>query len=181
MHAPRNALLAIAVAAAAGSATAQHATKPGLWEIRANMKSSGGQMEQAMAEMRKQMDSMPPDQRKMMQDMLAKQGMAMGAGGPGMNIRRCITPEMAAQDDVPLQDGDCKQTITSRSAKALEVRFTCTDPQSSGTGRFAFVDAQNYTATVKTTTLVDGKKEQVDMDMAGKWLSPDCGKLSPAR
>lgn len=181
MLAPRTTLLAFALAAAAGAATAQPATQPGLWEIRSSFKSSGGQMEQAMAEMQKQMAGMPAEQRKMMQDMLAKQGMAMGAGGPGMNIRRCVTPEMAARDDIPVQEGDCKQTITSRSAKVLDMQFTCTNPPSSGTGRFTFVDARNYTANVKTTTVVDGRKEQMDMQMTGKWLSADCGKLAPQR
>lgn len=181
MHVPRSTLLAFALAGAAGTAVAQPATKPGLWEIRSSFKTSGGQMEQAMAEMQKQMASMPAEQRKMMQEMLAKQGMAMGAGGPGMNVQRCVTPEMAAQDDIPVQDGDCKQTIVSRSAKALDIRFTCTEPPSSGTGRFTFKDAQNYTATVKTSTMVDGKKELVDMEMTGQWLSADCGKLAPQR
>lgn len=174
-------LLAVLGAAVAGSALAQPATRPGLWEISSSIKSGSGEMEKAMAEMHKQMASMPPEQRKMMQDMLAKQGMAMGSGGKGMSMRRCITPEMAAKEDIPVQDGNCSQTITSRTAKAMELRFTCTDPQASGTGRFTFVDAQNYTANVKTTTVVDGKKEQMEMEMAGKWLSADCGSLKPVK
>jgi hypothetical protein len=38
--------------------------KPGLWEVTHKMQTSGGQMEQGMAQMQQQMASMPPEQRK---------------------------------------------------------------------------------------------------------------------
>ena len=57
--------------------------KPGLWEISNKMQSGSGEMEKAMAAAQKQMAAMPPEQRKMMQDMMAKQGVSLGAGGAG--------------------------------------------------------------------------------------------------
>eukprot|EP01034_Spumella_vulgaris_P000504 gene504-674_t len=68
------------LATACGLAAAQN-IKPGLWEISSKM---GGnpEMDQAMAQMQQQMAAMPPEQRKMMQDMMAKQGVNM-ATGPG--------------------------------------------------------------------------------------------------
>ena len=72
--------------------------KPGLWEM--NQKMGGNaEMDQAMAQMQKQMAGMSAAQRKQMEDMLAKQGMSMptaGAGG-GMALKVCVTPEMAAK------------------------------------------------------------------------------------
>lgn len=56
---------------------AAQSLKPGLWEINNKMQSSSGQVEKAMAEAQKQMAAMPPEQRKLMQDMMAKQGVAM--------------------------------------------------------------------------------------------------------
>ncbi|MCB2028402.1 MAG: DUF3617 family protein, partial [Rhodoferax sp.] len=45
--------------------------QPGLWELTSTMHSGSGQMEKAMAEAQKQMAALPPEQRKMMQDMMA--------------------------------------------------------------------------------------------------------------
>ena len=48
-----------------------------------------------MAQMQQQMASMTPEQRKMMQDMMGKQGVGIGAGGPcGMSVKVCMTKEM---------------------------------------------------------------------------------------
>ncbi len=71
---PNSTLLATIALAMATGAAAQ-TLKPGLWEINNKMQSGSGEMEQAMASMEKQMAGMPPQQRKQMQDMLAKQGM----------------------------------------------------------------------------------------------------------
>src|SRR4051794_26771635 len=76
----RHALAALALAAFCTGASAQQNMKPGLWEITTNMKSASGEMEKARAQMQQQMASMPPEQRKQMEDMMAKQGMKMGAG-----------------------------------------------------------------------------------------------------
>ena len=76
--------------------------KPGLWEITNKMGGSGDQgakMAAAMEQMQKQMASMPPEQRKQMEKMMAQQGMAPGAGG-GMATRICMTKEMAARNEL---------------------------------------------------------------------------------
>ncbi|HEX5391002.1 MAG TPA: DUF3617 domain-containing protein, partial [Burkholderiaceae bacterium] len=97
----RLSLITVLVALGASAAWAQ-STKPGLWEVQ-NKMGGNPEMDKAMAEMQKQLAAMPPEQRKMMQDMMAKQGGAMptpGAGG-GMAMKVCITPEMAARNDMP--------------------------------------------------------------------------------
>ena len=55
--------------------------KPGLWEISSIVQADGGTMAQEMAQMQKELADMPPEQRKMMQDMMAKQGVSIGTGG----------------------------------------------------------------------------------------------------
>jgi hypothetical protein len=57
------------LATGAGYAAAQN-MKPGLWEMSTQMKGDG-QMGAAMAEAQKELANMPPEQRKMMQDMMA--------------------------------------------------------------------------------------------------------------
>ena len=95
-------VLAAATLTAATFCASAQSIKPGLWEINNRMQTGSGQMEQSMAQMQQQMASMPPEQRKMMQDMMAKQGVSMGAGGPGgMSLKVCMTREMVERNDIP--------------------------------------------------------------------------------
>ena len=75
------------------SAFAQ-STAPGLWEMR-NKMGGNPEMDKAMAEMKKQLASMPPAQRKQMEAMMGQRGLSVGA--EGMSMKVCITPEMAAK------------------------------------------------------------------------------------
>lgn len=157
--------------------------KPGLWEM--NQKMGGNaQMDQAMAQMQQQMAGMSPAQRKQMEDMLAKQGMSMptaGAGG-GMAVKVCITPEMAAKQDMPMQgDGDCTSTVTSRSASALKMNFVCKKPPSSGEGTYTFSGDTAYTMKMVMNTTHQGKPQTTTIDGQGKWLSASCGSVKPLK
>jgi hypothetical protein len=144
------------------------------------MKSSGGEMEKAQAHMQAQIAKMPPEKRKMMEEMMAQHGMQMGAGGPGgMTARLCMTKEMAERNDIPMQHGDCKTTKQQRSGNTMTFAFACTNPPSSGEGTYTFVNPEAYTFKMTMNTSVHGKPETMAMDGSGKWLSADCGKLKP--
>ncbi len=158
-------------------------TRPGLWEMTQKM---GGnpQMDQAMAQMQQQMASMSPEQRKMMQDMLAKQGMAMPApaGGGGMAVKMCITPEMAAKQDLPVQtEGECTTTVTSRSATVVKMNFVCKNPPSTGEGTYTFQSDTAYTMKMLMKTTHQGKPQNVTLDGQGKWVAANCGNVKPLK
>lgn len=165
------------------SAAQAQTIKPGLWEMNQKMGGSG-EMGQAMAQMQQQMANMPAAQRKQMEDMLAKQGMSMptaGAGG-GMAVKVCITPEMAARQDMPMQnEGDCTSTVTSRSASALKMNFVCKKPPSSGEGTYTFRGDSAYAMKMVVNTTHQGKPQTMTMDGEGKWLSADCGNVKPMK
>ena len=148
-------LMAVAalLSAAAWPAGAQ-AMKPGLWEI--NNKMAGGEMDAAMAEMRKQMAEMPPEQRKQMEAMLAPQGvrMAPGAGG-GMAMQVCMTKEMAERNDMPMQEG-CRITKNQRRGQTMNFAFTCSNPPSSGDGQVNFASAESYRSHMTGRATVPG-------------------------
>jgi hypothetical protein len=154
--------------------------KPGLWEINNKMQSGSGQVEKAMADMQKQMASMPPEQRKMMQDMMAKQGMSMspGAGG-GMAVKICMTRESIDRNELASQQGDCKTTTSPRTGNTMKMSFVCTQPPSSGEGQVTFVSPEAYTTKMAMKSTVQGKPETMTMDGGGKWLSADCGAIKP--
>lgn len=174
---PALATLMLALATSAGAQT----TKPGLWEITHKMQSGSGEMEKAMANMEKQLAGMSPEQRKQMQDMMAKQGVSMGtSAGGGVSMKVCITKEMAERNEMPQQQqGDCKTTQSARSGNTMKISYTCTQPPSSGEGVMTFNGDTAYTMKMNTTTTVKGKPEKMTMDAAGKWLSADCGNIKP--
>ena len=175
------------IAAAAGTflligtqASAQVRMRPGLWEHSFTVKSQSGQMEKAMADMQQQMASMPPEQRKMMEDMMAKQGMSMGS--QGRSVRMCITKEQAERDELPQQDGSCTQQIVQRTSNMIKVKFTCTgQPPASGESEVTFSGPTSYTGKSIVNTTVEGRPERMTMDQTGKWLSADCGNVKPRR
>lgn len=176
----KTATLCSALLACATTASAQ-SIKPGLWEI--HQKVGGNpQMERAMAEMQKQMAGLTPAQRKQMEAMLGQQGMSLpkpGAGG-GMALKVCITPEMAARSDMPTQtEGDCTNTVTSRSGNTLKMRFVCKNPPSSGEGTYTFSGDTAYTLKMVMNTARAGKAETLTLDGQGKWLSSNCGEANP--
>lgn len=173
---PQYAILITMLLATPLCASAQ-AMKPGLWEINNKMQADG-KMGQQMARAQQEMANMPPEQRKMMQEMMAKQGVAMG--GPGnIGTKVCMTKEMAERNEVPSQKDDCKQVASPRSGKTVKISFTCTNPPSSGEGQITFVSPEAYTMTMTMNTVADGKSQKVNMDSAGKWLSADCGAIKP--
>jgi len=169
------ALLVFSTAASAQS------IKPGLWEMQHTVGGSP-QMDQAMAEMHRQMATMPPAQRKQMEAMLGQQGISLptpGTGG-GMSMKVCITPEMAARSEIPSQtEGECTHTVTSRSGNTLKMRFVCKNPPSTGEGTYTFSGDTAYNLKMVMTTTRQGKAETLTMDGQGKWLSSDCGAVKP--
>ena len=171
------ALLSTAVAAA-GGASAQTRMRPGLWEHHFAMKSQSGQLEQAMSEMHKQLASMPPEQRKKFEQMMAQQGVGMGANG--RSVRMCITKEQAERDEIPQQDGNCTQQVVQRTGDTLKVKFTCSgNPPASGESEVSFSSPTAYTGKSIVNTTVEGKPERMTVEQTGKWLSVDCGSIKP--
>jgi hypothetical protein len=174
--------LVAAILASASLAAGAQSLKPGLWEINSRMQgSAGGQMEAQMAQMQKQMAAMPPEQRKMMEDMMAQRGMKPGAAssGGGMAMQMCMTKEMVERNQLPVQRGDCAMTSQSRTRTSLTVAFASANPPSTGEGEFTFASPEAYTSKVVVNTQVQGKPEKVTMEGSGKWLSADCGNLKP--
>jgi hypothetical protein len=138
------------------------------------------QMDQTMAEMRKQLEAMPPDQRKQMEAMMAGRGVQMGAMGPGgMSVRICLTKEMVERDELPPTQGDCKTTRQQRTGNSLKLAFACSNPPSSGESEVTLASPEAFTSRTRATTSAGGKQETVTVEGSGKWLSADCGSVKP--
>lgn len=155
------------------------AMKPGLWGMTSRMQGGGsGELDKAMADAQKQMAAMSPEQRKMMQDMMAKQGVTMGSSAAGgMRIKYCVTREMVERNEISPQEGDCKTNYAPRVGNTMKMSFVCTKPPSSGEGQITFVGSDAYDS--KMTVSDAGTREKMTMEGQGKWLSAECGAVKP--
>ncbi len=175
--------------------------KPGLWEHTFKLKdgSYGGitaeqhdQMIDAMEAMKKEVADMPPEQRKMIEDMMEKQGFKVSDKGitiaaqgvniskDGTTVKACITQQEIDSGDMPQADENCEQTVTQVSATVLKASYVCKgEPPSHGEGNIVFQSNKAYTGTVKFTTQVNKKMETIEGTHSGKWLSSECGDIKP--
>jgi hypothetical protein len=165
--------------AAAVLPAAGQTLKPGLWEMQSKVQGNA-QMDQAMAEMQKQLSAMSPEQRSQMEAMMAARGVHMApTTGGAMRMKVCMTPEMAERNDIPANRGDCTIGQRQRSGNTMTMAFTCTNPPSSGRTQVTFDGSGAFTSRTTVTTTTDGKPETMTLDGSGRWLSADCGNVKP--
>jgi hypothetical protein len=173
----KSALAASVLALASFGAAAQ--MTPGLWEHTVKFKSQSGEMEKNMADAQARMAALPPDQRKMVEQMMAKQGVSMGA--QGMTARTCITPEQAKRmEPPPIERENCSQDVVSRTSKSMKLKWACTgkDP-SNGEGEITFTSDKTFTGHAIVNSVRNGKPDRMDMDTNGHWVAADCGDVKP--
>lgn len=154
-------------------------SKPGLWEVTSKF---GGnpEMDKAMADMQKQMASMPPDQRKQMEAMMGKQGINIAGPAGAMVLKTCITKEMVAQSQLPMQtQGNCTSTTSEKTSSSMKFKFVCTSPSSTGEGQFNFLNDTSYSSKIKMTSTEQGNAQITTVETAGKWMGSDCGTVKP--
>ncbi|MBL8488287.1 MAG: DUF3617 domain-containing protein [Rhodocyclaceae bacterium] len=187
MNAIRRSLAAgIAVAALPFAAAAQGSgLKPGLWEVKQikqvmDGQDMGAQMAAAQAQMQQAFANMPPAQRKQMEAMMAKQGMAPPAASGGQRI--CISPEMAARDK-PMVDpeGRCEPTKFNRSGNRVSFEVNCSfeGQQMSGKGESTTTPESVATRMDMVMTGRDGR-HTMQSETQMRWLGADCGAVKPA-
>ena len=172
-------LAALLVAMAATGLSAQ-TLKSGLWEITSQIQGGSGETARALAEAQKQLANLPPDQARIMRDMMAKQGVHLASvPGGGTAIKTCMTQDMVERNAVATQQGDCTHTSSPRVGNRMPFSFVCTQPPSRGEGQVTFVSPEAYSVQMAATAVVNGKPEKMDLQASGRWLGANCGTIQP--
>jgi len=113
---------------------------------------------------------------------MAKQGMKMGASGPGsMSVTTCMTKEMIERNEIPAAQGNCKTTRQQRSGNTVNMAFACTNPPSSGEGQFTIQSPEAYTMKMEVKSTGGGQPRTMRMEAGGKWLGADCSSIKPVQ
>ena len=85
-----------------------------------------------------------------------------------------------------MQDGNCKQTASSRSGNTMKFRFECSGQhKASGEGEVTFVSSKEHKGKVMLTSTRGTREETMEMEMememesAARWVTVDCGDIKP--
>ena len=174
---------------------------PGLWEHTMKMNAVGAspaekeqneKIQQAMVEMKRQMESMPPEKRKMIEQALESRGIKLNDNGlevptknmqvakDGIKMKVCLTQEEIDKGDMHSQDDTCEEKYTQNSSKVVKISFECKGARPMhGESEVIFQDSKSYAGKTTIVTTRDGKDETIQAEQSGKWLSNDCGSVKP--
>jgi hypothetical protein len=169
-------LLTLAILAALPASAQSPSIKPGLWELNNKVKTGNAQNDQAISMAMAQLAAMPPEQRAQMEALMARNGVSMpkASGDGGITLSACVTPEMAARKELPLnQQGKCTST-QEQVPGGLNVAFSCTDPASSGKGQIRFSSDSAYTMTMNVINQSGAGPQTATVESSGRWLSAAC-------
>lgn len=147
---------------------------PGLWEFSSDDIQVDGMQMPGMVEMLKQMKELPAEQRAMMEEMLAAQGVELGTGG----VRICLSEAQVKSRELPFQDEPgCSQEILEQADDRWTFRFEC--PDAKGKGETRLISEREVTSTIETDYRAGNQQGSSRMQSHGKWLGEDCGALEP--
>jgi hypothetical protein len=92
----------------------------------------------------------------------------------------CITKEMAERNQVPVQQqGNCTSSTSNKTGTGMKIKYTCTNPPTSGEGVFTFSGDSAYTMKMNVNSAGQGTPKTTSMDASEKWLGSDCGAIKP--
>lgn len=174
--------------------------KAGLWQNTVRL--TGGsaaemqqlqtaQMQQAMADMKKQLANMPEEQRKQIEAMMGPSGMKLDDSAitaqidalkNGTSSKSCVTQAEIDRGELPDENlGDnCTSTLTQVSATQVKSTEVCTgENPSRGEMNIVFDSPKHYTGKGVMTQTVNGQAHSMELHMDGQWLGSDCGDVKP--
>ncbi len=174
----RSVFCAVLLASTSAGAVAQ-TQAPGLWEYTVAFKGASGEMDKELAEMQKELASMPPAERKAMEQAMGGRGISMGP--KGHTVKVCVTKEDAARLTGPqMQEPGCTQDVVKRSGNTVRTKWQCTGANpSNGEGEVTFTSEKAFTGKAVVNSKNKGKAETLNIDQSGKWLAADCGTVKP--
>lgn len=175
-------VLALVLAAPVGahaqtSALAQR--KPGLWEL--EYRGTGGPDEARRSEeLRRRLESMPPEKRAQMEEYEKRTGtgLTMGPDGPVMHMRFCLTPEDIRQEAGHslvrgLEARDCKPDVVQRSPTEVHLHAACRGADGTMTetdARIHDIAPDHYAVEIDAR----GARGPMHIAQKARWIAAEC-------
>lgn len=160
------------------SAIAQPKLQPGLWVHSFEIESQSGQIEAALEQARKMLESMPQEQREMIEAQMTARGINMDL--ESYTTKVCITEEQAFRNQFPQPSENCSQSILEQNDSLFKMSFSCEgNPPTSGEGEMRLISDKQYRGKMTMNTTINNQPENVVASQTGNWLSADCGSVKP--
>lgn len=157
--------------------------KPGLWEFTSNINANNNPatLQQFAETLKKHIASLPPAERKIMEDEMASRHESIS--DKGVSDQFCLTPEMVARPDWLTQQFDgCNTKQSPMLGNTVHFSFSCHDGQSSGNGSMTFSGTTGFTQKVSSVSH-DSKGPAIapmTMTTSARWLGANCGSVKAA-
>lgn len=145
--------------------------KPGLWEVSHKSEMGGKDLSAQMKKAEEAMKKMPPEQRKMMEQMMKSKGVDV-SGGPG-KIKVCYTNEMIEKRSLMQGQTNCKIENQKDLSDGISFEFKCEN----GSGKAEYHLKGNTAYNGKMD--IQSKRGNMKMNFDGKFLTADCGDVKP--
>ncbi len=148
---------------------------PGLWENKIEVSSKSGQIESAINQAMAMLEAMPPEQQKMMKDMMAKRGVNFDFAN--RIAKTCLTQEQINNFQLSQSNDDCSQTVEETSKGHFKMTLQCKQ-SGSGEGEYIIKNNKSFTGKTILDVDIDGQIDTMTMSQIGTWISEDCGDLA---
>lgn len=160
----------LSVVLASSTANAQEIpVKPGLWEHQMQLRSDSGRIEVALELARTQIALLPAEQRKLVEDTIAAQGLSVDWAK--QTFRNCITAEEAASGQFSFAEaGGCDNTSVRNNGATTHIDFVCAQ----GQGQLDLENGTAYTGSSSMTLNFGGFLEHANATHSGKWIAESC-------
>ena len=143
--------------------------RPGAWEMSIDMGAAlSGEMNREMQAALKELESLPPEERAMMKQMMESMGLSLGKT---ITVETCVTEEEASEFKIDNDNMDnCEQTVVSESDERIQLTYQC--PDVSGSATITLTSKTEYTIEMQHTD--PESAEVMAQTMSAKWLSETC-------
>lgn len=178
---------------------------PGLWESKVQytgdsakqlQQITSSQMDQALAEMKKQFANMPPEQRKQMEALMEQSGLKVDEqgvsfknnqiqmSGEGVTVKNCITQAQIDRGELANDGNDnregCDSSLTQIGKNRYKSTQICGDDMHHSEMTIEFNSPKHYTGSGVMKQTVNGQQHTLTADIEGRWLGSDCGDIDPS-
>lgn len=142
--------------------------KEGKWSMTMLTKTEG--MSSDMNDAMKEMESMPPEQKAMMEQMMGQMNLQMNATAQGMTttITQCISNANPVPEMNKNSDEDCEET---HSMDGNTVSFKVVCRESDASGQMTYHD-DSMQGLIQSRQMVDGRETNTTIEIRGKYLGP---------
>jgi hypothetical protein len=166
-------LLSASLLLSAAAHAAEHAIRPGLWEMTTT------------SDLLKLVPHLPPDRMQQLRELARQNGIAMPDIQNGAATSKvCITQVMADRKIPPNladRDSGCAANNVTRNGNSYSAELVCNGPRVKGNGRAegAFSSAESFSGRTTFKGEVQGTPVDERAETSGRWIAANCGSVKP--